>query len=292
MKKAEKNKGITIIALVITIIVLLMLAGVAIQTLTGDNGLLSQAEEAKVASEESKVKEQIELVYQEYKIHESTNNEQEAIDEYMRKGLEKIYGEGNVTVTLKDEVKLTVEISITDHNNYIIYDGKVEENEKYTSENGTAYSKYETYTGTVFPSYNLWAKVYKNCDKMVSIELANCKPSYPYNCTADTFTGCNSLKTIKIPLGGQLGHYTFAGIPTLEYVELGSVGNPWTGAGYFMKSNEGNGYGYNNFGTPAGLTIVAYMNSYNAKAGFMGTPAANTTIIIRSAETGEILEAE
>ena len=35
------NKGITLIALVITIIVLLILAGVTIATLTGDNGILT-----------------------------------------------------------------------------------------------------------------------------------------------------------------------------------------------------------------------------------------------------------
>ena len=38
--KGRKEKGITLIALVITIIVLLILAGVVIATLTGDNGIL------------------------------------------------------------------------------------------------------------------------------------------------------------------------------------------------------------------------------------------------------------
>ena len=46
-KLRKKNKGITLIALVITIIVLLILAGVAIVTLTGDNGILTQAGKAK-----------------------------------------------------------------------------------------------------------------------------------------------------------------------------------------------------------------------------------------------------
>ena len=41
------NKGITLIALVITIIVLLILAGVSIAMLTGDNGILNQATNAK-----------------------------------------------------------------------------------------------------------------------------------------------------------------------------------------------------------------------------------------------------
>ena len=50
----EKNiKGITLIALVITIIVLLILAGVSIATLTGENGLLSKAQEAKKANDQA-----------------------------------------------------------------------------------------------------------------------------------------------------------------------------------------------------------------------------------------------
>jgi len=42
----KNNKGITLIALVITIIVLLILAGVSIAMLTGDNGILTKASQA------------------------------------------------------------------------------------------------------------------------------------------------------------------------------------------------------------------------------------------------------
>ena len=41
------NKGITLVAVVITIIVLLILAGVAISMLSGENGILKQAAKAK-----------------------------------------------------------------------------------------------------------------------------------------------------------------------------------------------------------------------------------------------------
>ena len=47
----RKNKGITLIALVITIIVLLILAGVSIAMLTGQNGILIQAQKAKSETE-------------------------------------------------------------------------------------------------------------------------------------------------------------------------------------------------------------------------------------------------
>ncbi len=57
----EKQKGITLIALVITIIVLLILAGVSIATLTGDNGILTKAQTAKNETEKASEEEQIQL---------------------------------------------------------------------------------------------------------------------------------------------------------------------------------------------------------------------------------------
>ena len=57
----RNKKGITLIALVITIIVLLILAGVSIAMLTGTNGILTQAQKAKMTTELSSYKEQLEL---------------------------------------------------------------------------------------------------------------------------------------------------------------------------------------------------------------------------------------
>ena len=53
----KERKGITLIALVITIIVLLILAGVSIAMLTGQNGILTQAQNSKQATEKAEVKE-------------------------------------------------------------------------------------------------------------------------------------------------------------------------------------------------------------------------------------------
>ncbi len=62
-RKKESNKGITLIALVITIIVLLILAAVSIATLTGENGILTKANTAKNQTIEAEEKEQINLAY-------------------------------------------------------------------------------------------------------------------------------------------------------------------------------------------------------------------------------------
>lgn len=53
----RESSGITLIALVITIIVLLILAGVSITKLTGNNGILMQAAKAKSETENAQVKE-------------------------------------------------------------------------------------------------------------------------------------------------------------------------------------------------------------------------------------------
>lgn len=59
--KRKNDKGITLLALVITIIVLLILAGVTIATLTGDNGILTKAGDAKTSTEIGDEKEKVEL---------------------------------------------------------------------------------------------------------------------------------------------------------------------------------------------------------------------------------------
>ena len=60
-KTSKKNNGITLIALVITIIVLLILAGVTIATLTGENGILRRASQVSRKKEIASVREQAQL---------------------------------------------------------------------------------------------------------------------------------------------------------------------------------------------------------------------------------------
>ena len=60
MKKLNQ-RGITLIALVITIIVLLILAGVSIAMLTGQNGILTQAQKAKTTTANKSAEEKVKL---------------------------------------------------------------------------------------------------------------------------------------------------------------------------------------------------------------------------------------
>ena len=63
IKKKQKANGITLIALVITIIVLLILAGISISMLSGENSILNQAGNARDETEEKSIAEKVQLAY-------------------------------------------------------------------------------------------------------------------------------------------------------------------------------------------------------------------------------------
>ena len=60
-QRKTQERGITLIALVIAIVVLLILAGVSIAMLTGQNGILTQATKAREENRGASVQEQIDL---------------------------------------------------------------------------------------------------------------------------------------------------------------------------------------------------------------------------------------
>lgn len=84
MKGLKNNvKGITLVALVVTIIVLLILAGVAISLTVGNNGMFKRAENAKEVHSEKSAKEKLELALMDLQTAKHTEvgyNENEYID--------------------------------------------------------------------------------------------------------------------------------------------------------------------------------------------------------------------
>ena len=74
MLKKKENKGITLIALVITIIVLLILPGVSIAMLTGDNGILTRARDAVDSTANAEVVDKVNMAIQGAYIKHVSNN--------------------------------------------------------------------------------------------------------------------------------------------------------------------------------------------------------------------------
>ena len=110
ISKIKKDmKGTTLIALVITIIVLLILAGVTIATLMGDNGLINKAKDAKIKTEIAGIKEEIQTDI----LGKQAENNGNISDDSLKEILEK-YG------TLSEEEKLTDKTLTTTKGSYEI----------------------------------------------------------------------------------------------------------------------------------------------------------------------------
>ena len=87
-QKFKEREGITLIALVITVIVLLILAGVTLATLTGDSGILSNAESAKLQTNHQSVAEYIKMKMSEYQIEKNVNAYANDFITFLNEGVE------------------------------------------------------------------------------------------------------------------------------------------------------------------------------------------------------------
>ena len=125
-RKAKGQNGITLIALVITIIVLLILAGVAVMALTGDNGILNRATTAKEETTAGDVEDRVKLAVL-ASMDETNNgevNKTKLAEELLGTGA--IIGEsdtnGNFSLTLENPLPIGTKIEyISNIKNSFIY---------------------------------------------------------------------------------------------------------------------------------------------------------------------------
>ena len=113
MKEVQKENGITLIALVITIVVLLILAGVTIAAVGGENGILKNAGEAKEESERGDAEDEIKLALNEWQIERYTGNK--TIEDFLSEKFGGVVDNGDDTYTIEKggyEVKIDKEGNI------------------------------------------------------------------------------------------------------------------------------------------------------------------------------------
>ena len=103
MNKRVKENGITLIALVVTIVVLLILAGVSISMLTGNNGIITQAQNAKNKTEEAEEKEKIQLA-----VLDAISKENDLTEENLQEEIDDEFGSGETKVYPNEEGAFTV----------------------------------------------------------------------------------------------------------------------------------------------------------------------------------------
>ena len=73
IKNRKVDAGITLVSLVVTIVILLILSGIAIATLGGENGLFARAKQAKKAHVQSEMQEQLTLALNELQLDKKGN---------------------------------------------------------------------------------------------------------------------------------------------------------------------------------------------------------------------------
>ena len=107
----RKERGITLIALVITIIVLLILAGVSIAMLTGENGILTQATNAKESTDKATEEEKVNMAVLGSSIADNGYSEildeasfrQELTNQFGNNGYDLVVnGDGSFIITVKE----------------------------------------------------------------------------------------------------------------------------------------------------------------------------------------------
>ena len=139
----KKNNGITLIALVITIIVLLILAGISIAMLTGDNGILNKAITSKEEQIKAEMKEQLILAIQDLQLGQRGNATLDDItQEWTNEKLKEYEGiiieniEGKKIKMKKNGVTGRFIIDLNLNVTHIEYDGSIEFAYKEKERNG------------------------------------------------------------------------------------------------------------------------------------------------------------
>ena len=177
--RRKQEKGITLIALVITIIVLLILAAVSIATLTGENGILTKANKAKEETEIASEEEQRELAMIEANMNDKETTFQgvkipakcaptrikgeSTVDE----GLVMVDSEGNsyvwIEVPKTNEVYKTATINVTNFSeeNYTAIETDLQEYTNDLQEYAQEYRNDNNYLDTWYDGCGLTEPEYK-----------------------------------------------------------------------------------------------------------------------------------
>ena len=113
-EKIKQTKGITLIALVITIIVLLILAGITIASLSGDNGILTRAKEARDKTQIGSIIESAKMDI----LEEQVKNDGEIIESELQKVFSKYFE--NIPADLPDNFTETTVHTKDEYGDYYI----------------------------------------------------------------------------------------------------------------------------------------------------------------------------
>ena len=198
----KQRNGITLIALVITIVVLLILAGVTIAMLTGENGILGKATTAKAKSAEEEAREKVNLMLSEWRMENAINGI--SLDDFLTDSIyEKNRKAQGIESVDKTEEYYIATVIIGGENYYVIINKTPEIIEVSKSKNimTVSFSKNIDYTFTGNIELTVTANPPDDGTTVKSIELieGTVVQSGEFSNTSRTFT-INSNGTYKFKI--------------------------------------------------------------------------------------------
>ena len=200
----KNSKGITLVALVITIIVLLILAGISLSLTLGENGILTKAREAAIAQKDAEIEEELKMAYAAFKTAQSAKEIEEpniykAQVDYVRSKMEDRYGNklkevyksGKYT---KAEFKNNDRVYVLRHDGTVYHYVRMKPTEvwgRLDEETETVYLRANKSDEYVKVLYNLGTKF--DCEKIKSVVIEeSIAPADGF-----TFAGCINLEKIE-----------------------------------------------------------------------------------------------
>lgn len=258
----KENKGITLIALVVTIVVLLVLASISINMTIGENGIVTRAQQARITTELDSYKEQLNLyktakkaendsfyeeslmagknsIYYNTKISNEENSIKDIIknisDEYLDK-VEVVKGKLTINTQDKKLIKIAQNMEI-EPNPYVINNGELESND------GNLLLVDDTGTLTLPSSVTkIGEGAFANVEGLKTIIIPGSvktigKGAFRNNATLEkvvieegvevieesAFNACSNLKEVTLPESlKRMDNYVFTSCKSLNSIEIPS----------------------------------------------------------------------
>lgn len=213
--RTKENKGVTLIALAVTIIVMLILAGVTVSTLTGNSGIISNASLSKMMNELSKYKEELEI-YKANKIVES--------DGFLGESLSA--GKDSINYNIKsDEETGNIKNIIPDITNEYIEKLQIVKGELLIKTKDKKQIKAAQAVGIQINPYDITedGELLSSNGNLLLVDSTGTLslPDSVKKVGYGAFSGVEGLKTIIIPASvTEIGDYAFAYNQTLEKVVI------------------------------------------------------------------------
>ena len=284
MKKLQtkkSNTGITLITLVITIVVLSILAGVSINTVVGDDGIIQKAKEQAEATRRASAEEDMNRLVLEYQLAKSDENFEDFLQEKINEGRingATDNGDGTVTISKRVDGKdytITVKKPSSSAQSIKIKGKRVVANEDGTGENlGEA-------------STSKGKTLYIMIDSSISGGTTTVSPQVPYAVTENgtykfTVTGTVNGTAYTKEVSVEVNQFKNSILEDINIKIGDSVNYTYDSAGSYSLSSAYSGYSNQTIAQTTGLTWkVLNVDKENDTVDIISTNPTSSTVYFK-----------